>query len=363
MQFVHDEVCRNNYWVTLGKWRDPQAVSADFDVRVAGDFSLTTMRSTLLDAARTKADIGAETQERYVIFRTKGGRQNYNIANKDIVFVPGNFCIVSTEAGWRSSASAGFEFDQLLFPAAAMKPLLAAGRLQGAFFLAPDSPFGALLTSAMDAAISQFDALPERTMEAVLRNICGLAALAGGASEEGLRVGREALRARRLAEAKSLIERWLARPDLAADRIAAKLRISPRALHALFEPTGESFGAYVQRRRLERCDAALRSPGAEHRKIADIAFAWGFGSLATFNRVFREAYGVAPSEARAPSPSEVARRNHVHGSRARELDLVSDRCADDAAGLGAKRDDRPSGSPMRARDRVLSSRDRLDCTK
>jgi AraC-like DNA-binding protein len=35
------------------------------------------------------------------------------------------------------------------------------------------------------------------------------------------------------------------------------------------------------------------------RSVTDIALAWGFNSLATFYRTFREAFGATPNELRA----------------------------------------------------------------
>jgi AraC-like DNA-binding protein len=51
-------------------------------------------------------------------------------------------------------------------------------------------------------------------------------------------------------------------------------------------------------RRLEECKVALMNP-IGGRSVTDIAFAWGFKSLATFHRNFRHAFGVTPGELRA----------------------------------------------------------------
>ena len=47
---------------------------------------------------------------------------------------------------------------------------------------------------------------------------------------------------------------------------------------------------------LEECRAALMNQG--DRSVTDIAYAWGFNSLTTFNRTFRRAFSVAPGEMR-----------------------------------------------------------------
>jgi AraC-like DNA-binding protein len=129
--------------------------------------------------------------------------------------------------------------------------------------------------------------------------LCGLAALACGASEEGRWNGRDALRAARLEAAKQYIEQHLAEPDLTPANTAAALGISLRQLHLLFEPTGTSFAQYVTQRRLLQCCAALASSTSLRRSIADIAFGWGFNSLATFYRAFQHEFGMAPAALRS----------------------------------------------------------------
>jgi AraC-like DNA-binding protein len=73
--------------------------------------------------------------------------------------------------------------------------------------------------------------------------------------------------------------------------------MSVRQLHLLFEPSGTSFAQYVLKRRLEECRAALLNP-VGGRSVTDIALGFGFNSLWTFNRTFRRAFGITPSEAR-----------------------------------------------------------------
>jgi transcriptional regulator GlxA family with amidase domain len=51
-------------------------------------------------------------------------------------------------------------------------------------------------------------------------------------------------------------------------------------------------------RRSARAYRFLTSPRHAHRKIADIAFAAGFGDVSHFDRMFRCRYGRSPSEVR-----------------------------------------------------------------
>jgi AraC-like DNA-binding protein len=51
--------------------------------------------------------------------------------------------------------------------------------------------------------------------------------------------------------------------------------------------------------RLLQCRAALANPTGIGRSVADIAFGWGFNSLATFYRAFQHHFGIPPAAVRA----------------------------------------------------------------
>jgi AraC-like DNA-binding protein len=123
-----------------------------------------------------------------------------------------------------------------------------------------------------------------------------------GMRPDGLRVLTQ--RAAALERVERYVERHLAEPDLAPERVARAVGLSLRQLHRVFEPTGTSFARHVLERRLAAARAELANPADAGRTVADIAFAWGFNNLVTFYRAFRRAYGAAPGEvrpARAPA--------------------------------------------------------------
>jgi AraC family transcriptional activator of tynA and feaB len=103
---------------------------------------------------------------------------------------------------------------------------------------------------------------------------------------------REALRA----DVRRYVRAHLQDPTLCPDTIAKAHAISVRALHALFEDSGESVAGLVRRERLLRCQEDLgRLSGGS---VTEIAFRWGFRDAAHFSRVFKREFGLTPSEAR-----------------------------------------------------------------
>lgn len=101
------------------------------------------------------------------------------------------------------------------------------------------------------------------------------------------------------ARVKQHVQNQLADPDLSLDQIAEQMRCSKRYLHRIFEEEGITLERYIWHSRLERCKAELEAPAADGgdpagRRIAEIAFRWGFSSTAHFSRVFKSRYGLTP---------------------------------------------------------------------
>jgi len=84
--------------------------------------------------------------------------------------------------------------------------------------------------------------------------------------------------------------------DSTRDELAAEAGMSPDHLGKMFKQyTGVKISAYINQRRVE--DAARQLRGTRL-KIIDIAFDVGFGSLRSFNQVFRDVMGESPSSYR-----------------------------------------------------------------
>jgi AraC-like DNA-binding protein len=293
--------------MTSSDRRDAAGYSAQFDAYVAGRFTLFEYQTPYQTGRRTAADVGRGRGDTFRLQRLPreciSRATTTPATTTEIRIAAGDFSVTSTEWPNRGSMKDGLSASGLLIPHAVLSPLIAGGRLTGPVAIRAGSPLGSLLRAALDSANAQVPLLSADLGDAVLENLCGLVALACGASDEGRWNGRESLRAARLEAAKRYIHQHLAEPGLTPASTAAALGISVRHLHVLFEPTGTSFAQYLTQQRLLQCRAALTSPTGGSRSVADIAFGWGFNSLATFYRAFEREFGLPPTALRAAGAS------------------------------------------------------------
>jgi AraC-like DNA-binding protein len=135
-----------------------------------------------------------------------------------------------------------------------------------------------------------------------------LVALTVGATRDAAEIARgSGLRAARLVKVLQAIDAGILDAGLSAASVAARLGVTPRYVHLLLEETGQTFSQYILEKRLVRAMRHLRDPRQSGRRIADVAFAVGFGDLSHFNRAFRLRFGNTPSSIRKSAARDEGR--------------------------------------------------------
>ncbi|MBN9086039.1 MAG: helix-turn-helix domain-containing protein [Reyranella sp.] len=179
-----------------------------------------------------------------------------------------------------------------------------AGDLHG-LVLRGDSGAGGLLTDYMRSLIARADAITTAAAPLIAHATTEMIAACFHTTAETLARAQTPIEAMTLARIQRHIADSLDSPELHPEALCRAFGISRTQLYRLFERLG-GVAIYIQEQRLARAYAELSNPARIHRRIYDIAFDWGFSSEAHFSRVFRRAFGMSPSDARA----------HAHGALA-----------------------------------------------
>jgi len=106
---------------------------------------------------------------------------------------------------------------------------------------------------------------------------------------------RGGLGSARLRRIKELVHEKL-EDDLSLDEMAQAVGLSTAHFARMFrKSTGQTSHQFVRRQRLERAKAMLHAPDA---RVLDVAVACGFKTQQHFAQVFRDIWGVSPTEYR-----------------------------------------------------------------
>lgn len=98
--------------------------------------------------------------------------------------------------------------------------------------------------------------------------------------------------------------------QLTLGELARRLHTNSSSLSAVInEGFGQNFNDFVNGLRVAEVQARLRAGDGERRGLLAVAFDAGFNAKSTFNRAFRKATGIAPSEYRERDPA----RSAAHG--------------------------------------------------
>lgn len=295
--------------VAVGDWRDavrgmfpgisidwPQPRRARVKTGAFADAHITELAGTPMRVAGARSPAGNDDTYDLVLQLASSGRRL--IAGCEAFQQPGDLMLVNSALAFDVAHPAPWRLLIWNLPREALAPMLAAPDRGVPHHICGGDGLGTVLGAyarALTTRADRIDAMPQRSL---LMHLCGLVALAVGASPSALESRRETYRAVRREQILTYVETHLHDPRLTAQRVANELQMSPRWLHALCKDGEISFAAWVVRRRLEECRKLLDSPAHDHLSIAAIAFQSGFNDLSTFNRRFHAHYGMSPRDAR-----------------------------------------------------------------
>ena len=234
----------------------------------------------------------------FVLQLILSGELTTRTAGKQTTLVAGDFWMYGTSSGAELLLSKPVSLLALCVPRERLARYIACPDAACSLVVSGASGAGALVASYLRdfwgrAENELSPQLVPRFAEIALQMIASTyAGIPAARPDSSCRLTEHRLRIR------SYIEEHLCDADLTPHSIADALRITPGYLHRLFSAGTESVARYILRRRLEECHRNLVDCMQSARSVTHIAFEHGFNSLPHFSRVFRNHFGITPSELR-----------------------------------------------------------------
>lgn len=245
---------------------------------------------------RTEKHIAHDGQDLMVFLLSNRGRSVVVQGDREAVLQPGEFAMFDAARAYELQMDDDNIHTVLQVPRAML--VARAGELDKhtAVPLVAASPLARLAFDFV-AGVSRTAEVVEPHIASVLSDqALDLLAMALCERIEGGTPSPSTHRASLLGRIKAIVRSRLVDPTLSPAQVAAALGISSRYVNKLLAEDGTSFERHVLACRLEQCRRDLEMARLDHRRISEVAFAWGFNDPAHFSRAFRARYGISPRE-------------------------------------------------------------------
>lgn len=283
------------------EWQVPRRLPATFFAHVKQHaFSGSGLVETICDpcSGRRAKALTRKDDDLYVgVQLTTEGRERFKVGDSDIEARAGDLFV------WTTDAEVEFEVIQRLHKVTLMIPwtllrerlperksMPLGGKIESR------SGIGSLLAVHLLGLSGQIGALSTQQLGSVSRTTLEFLGIALAEQQPSASFDASAAMLRRV---QDYILQNLHEDRMTPATIAAANRISVRYLHLLFQRSDATVAAWIQERRLAKCKEVLADPACRRQRVADIAYRWGFTSASHFSRVFKDRYGMSPSDARA----------------------------------------------------------------
>lgn len=289
------------FGVTIELERERRAdFSGCFRASTIGGATLATISASAYRISRTATDIADLPSDSLLVSQQVAGPGWCDTGKGQPFFVTGGMLMAGhSDQPFISTPSTAsrFHFRTVKIPLNSAQPFARLARRLSVTTFDPEAGrYSRLMTASFTALFDGITPLAETEAQQSIDALGQLVLLARGLVALGAPPSRLALRTAHRHALRQIMRRHCHRMDFSAETAGPMLGISERQVHALFEPTGRTFMATLQSMRVEEaCRLLLARPTM---RVAEIGFACGFRSLATFYRAFQEIVGVAPNDYR-----------------------------------------------------------------
>lgn len=301
---LRDAMSENSVPVKLDMERPDEGFVSDVLVRGFGSLLLSyastcTETRNVVSFRHERPEI-ARTREHALILWCHLGESHaitYNGASR-MMGGAGGWCLFNTEDRITGTCHAQRGRQVVVrIPGKGCAPLLQLGGRAIGMPRSPDSLPNALVRNYLETLARYPMPGPEQSI-GIGRHLVDIITLAANQTQEQFEASASGVRAALTAAVEREIEVHYLDLELSPASVAASLRITPRYLHKLLEPSGVSFSERVMQRRLQHAQTLLAAPAAARPGILSVALDSGFRNAEHFSQRFRAAFGITPSDFR-----------------------------------------------------------------
>jgi AraC-like DNA-binding protein len=293
---------RSLFGVTISLDREHRAdFRGRFSAVAVNGAILSNMRASPYLVSRGAADISHASSDSLCIYQQTGGASWFNSAGEgEFRITAGELAISHSDLPYTTAPTSahGFDLRILKIPLAGRDMFARPAQGLPPALLRDNPRLQTAIAASLAELVSASAENPDADFNQDVDHLAQLALLARNRVAPGSPQTRAALRFGFLKAAINMLAQNLHRPGLSPLGVATELGISVRQLHLLFEPTGRSFARTLMAMRLAEARRMMLGVMSS-RPVADVAYACGFDSMATFYRVFRQTHGMTPNELRA----------------------------------------------------------------
>ncbi|MGM0595273.1 MAG: helix-turn-helix domain-containing protein, partial [Pseudomonadota bacterium] len=239
---------------------------------------------------------GSEGDAVQLFFYRKGGFRGQN-GDDDVEVGPGDIGLIDITRGFELEHAPRSEHLTLIIPRSSLLSRLAVSRMPTGLVLRQDTIAARLLASHLQAVASLLPSARACEADDIAESLLSLVAASLGPAVKRRERAGQVLAQATLGAIRDYIESRLDSPQLTVEVLCRRFGCSRAYLYRLFQPFG-GIRTYIRERRLERCFRQLSTLQLKRTPIIDVALNHGFTNQSHFSRLFRQRFGISPSEAR-----------------------------------------------------------------
>lgn len=249
---------------------------------------------------RTSKNLASFDQEYFTFSRPMAGPLFFEQNGSDVTVEPGSLVLLNQTSPYKATTNTCYHAFSISIP---KKLLLQRSPHIGAFYkieTALVSPRGQLLANFAKHLSDGIDGWSDSEMMALREQLLDLIILLMVNDKNDPVPGEESsIKAAHRERAITYIKYNHCNPQLNPKLIADACGISVGYLHKVFHAVGLRVEYFLFSQRLETCKNLLLSPLHMNQSMQQIAYKSGFNHPSHFSRLFKEKYGLSPSEFRA----------------------------------------------------------------